>query len=173
MSTPFFITGLPRTRSAWLANLFTTEHSLCFHDPQETVTELLARNEGMRVGVADSTLVFKAHALLDRYPDAPWLFVDRKAEDCRRSLVKFTRETTRLMGRDIDAVFQAHAAASSVVKAWRGTLVVPFRALDARMPEIWAHLLPGLEYQWARHRLLQDMKVEQNLPKLYAERMGR
>ena len=32
MKNIFFITGLPRSRTAWLANWFTYGHTFCFHE---------------------------------------------------------------------------------------------------------------------------------------------
>lgn len=163
MNPPFFITGLPRSRTAWLANLFTTGESLCFHEPAATVTELIARHPSVRVGVADSTAVFNFAAIADVYPEAPWLFVERDPAEARRSLMKFASAQRRLLGREIDAVFNAHQAAASWVKASRATLVVPFAELDQRIEEVWAHLLPRVLFNRERFEILRGLKVEQRL----------
>lgn len=35
MSRPFFITGLPRSRTAWLSVVATNERAICYHEPGE------------------------------------------------------------------------------------------------------------------------------------------
>lgn len=61
----YFITGLPRSRTSWMANLMTTDNSFCFHEP---VTELERHKSEIsdmmdkkaihykNVGVSDSAL---------------------------------------------------------------------------------------------------------------------
>ena len=90
--TPFFITGLPRSRTAWLANFFTTQTAFCFHDRckdgwtaawVEQSLKMVAQGfvpgsppaRYTHVGDADSGLMLIAPQLVVMFPDARWLFV--------------------------------------------------------------------------------------------------
>jgi hypothetical protein len=173
MIPPFFITGLPRTRSAWLANLFTTSTSLCFHEPQETAAQLQAQNPGWRIGLADSTLAIKFAELSKEFPDAPWLLVEREAKEAKRSFLKFVGAHVHLPAGALDYYFDTHAKASAALRAWPKALVVPYYQIDEQAEKIWNHLLPGVPYCRARMAVLRDLKVEQNFSKVYRERTGR
>jgi len=84
MSTKFFITGLPRSRTAWLANLFTLggpcgQH--CHHDLLGKVESLVEfrrkMNHGAATGDSDSGLIWVFRKLREFYPAARWLLIER------------------------------------------------------------------------------------------------
>ena len=60
----FFITGLPRSRSAWLANWMTDKHSYCFHELAKYGKDCYELNMVMKkrgevtVGTADSSFPY-------------------------------------------------------------------------------------------------------------------
>lgn len=97
--TPFFILGLPRSRTAWLANLFTHKHSFCFHDALsqcDRLSDLKAVMDSRPepfVGNADSGMAlfwFGAQAV---FPDAKVIVVRRELSQVRHSVA-------RLLGSD-------------------------------------------------------------------------
>lgn len=91
MTHPFLITGLPRSRTAWLALAATTERSICFHEPLSRMREwqdvgALWRSEDYEfTGISDSALGFHLDHILET--SAPrTLIVERPVEDVIKSL---------------------------------------------------------------------------------------
>ena len=91
----FFVTGLPRSRTAWLANFLTVPPmSLCWHDglsrfqtPARLVEAIeVALTQYEYVGVSDSGIPWVWRRLMDAYPQATWILVDRKTEAVAQSL---------------------------------------------------------------------------------------
>src|SRR5262245_11295408 len=69
---PFFVPGLPRSRTAWLANWLTTDTSLCLHDVRYSKTLLQG---GRRVGFAGPELLDQSNEILGAHPQSRWLVV--------------------------------------------------------------------------------------------------
>jgi len=91
MSKPFFITGLPRSRTAWLALAATTDRSICFHEPLarmqewQDVSHLWANDVYEFVAVSDSGLGFHIDHILET--SAPrTLIVERPVGEVTASL---------------------------------------------------------------------------------------
>ena len=55
----FMVVGLPRSGTAWLANWFTTERAMCWHEPLWTrsLDELDAMKGAGMFGIADTQLL--------------------------------------------------------------------------------------------------------------------
>lgn len=95
MENTFFITGLPRSRTAWLANWFTAGDAFCFHDASKngwtaaSIAGQLNSVQARFVGDSDSGLLPVASDIVDLFPDARWLFVrntvERSAASYRRA----------------------------------------------------------------------------------------
>lgn len=161
---PFFITGLPRSRTAWFANLFTTDSTLCFHEPAEPVGQLIQSHPGARIGVSCSGLVFRFRELSDKYPLARWLYVERDRNQALESLLRFTREQVAIESRHFEQVFDWHAAASAEMKRHLGVLVVRFEDLNREsvIRQAWAHLLPETQFPAGRWSILEGFNVQQS-----------
>jgi hypothetical protein len=80
----FFVTGLPRSRTAWLARLFSYGASYCLHDAmiyadwRERIDALPFAAQGL----SDSGL-----ALMPSVPAGRWLIVRRDPAECLRSFL--------------------------------------------------------------------------------------
>jgi phytoene dehydrogenase-like protein len=95
MKAPFFITGLFRTRTSWLANLFTTGEQHCYHDLMDhcaSLSEFQAKLAGGK-GDSDSSLVFLFPQLVTVFPQSRWLLVLREPAECLASLQKAAQGT--------------------------------------------------------------------------------
>jgi hypothetical protein len=86
---PFFVVGLPRSRTFWFSEYFNSYHKIhCHHELQN---QCLSREQFYAaldgddcVGDSDSGLLvtdFQQH-----WPDAPTVIIERPIEDVRRSL---------------------------------------------------------------------------------------
>ena len=89
----FFITGLPRSRTAWLANFLTTGASYCAHDALLGVSSFVELDAKLRAlpgelrGDSDSAALLFAPRLFAMYPEARWVVVLRDPEEVVWSLL--------------------------------------------------------------------------------------
>jgi hypothetical protein len=177
MNAPIFITGLPRSRTAWLANLFTWGEAFVEHDALkhlEDVAELPAHFEALAaatgartVGTSDSGLLMVWRRTMALFPGARWLHVRRPFEEARACFFQaFGRtpyqgmrsptwpETVAVFDRlqQVQQEFLDHAP---------DVLTVPMEALstEAGLRQAWEHLLPGAEYPEVRNRMLMDFRM--------------
>ena len=75
MASPFLITGLPRSRTHWLANFMDTGQVNCFHDLSRSVASVedyFSRIEKPLTGVCDTGLLLVPGAT-NRYANHPTL----------------------------------------------------------------------------------------------------
>lgn len=165
MKTPFFITGLPRSRTAWLANLFTTDTTLCWHEPLEPISSLMAMApEGRRIGVSDASLTSQFEALSNEFPSARWLYVQREEEAAMASLVRFIAPHVKTSPTGLKGYLKQHQACAARMKTDARVRVVRFEDLSdgAVMPGAWSWLLPEIRFPGQRWIMLCGLNVQQN-----------
>lgn len=172
MNQPFFITGLPRSGTAWLANLFTTSKSICYHEPLKPVEMLVARNPGRRVGVSDSTLLRRFRETAEAWPDARWLLVVRRPDEVVNSLMVFTGavigEQTERIRKEVDADLKrllliGHDSMTATIRFDQMTNIEVAR-------QAWHWLLPEVKFDEERFSILEDLNVQQIFGKAAARR---
>lgn len=138
---PFFIAGLPRSRTAWLANFLSYGPSLCFHEPlacglADSIAGYTALLEGTGTPYAGISCTGNAmffEALNDLFPDARWVAVQRPFYESRLSMERIgypMGDTGKLM----------LAALERVVKG-PNTLTISFKKFNPRA--VWEHCIPG------------------------------
>lgn len=83
----FLVTGLPRSGTAWLANWFTTDHSVCWHDAlmEYKFEELMARSADMYFGCSETAICLMDPAVINDVP-VKKLIVHRPLEEVNASL---------------------------------------------------------------------------------------
>jgi hypothetical protein len=173
MKTPFFITGLPRSRTAWLANLFTTDRSLCFHEPVEAPATLFSCYATVQIGISDSMLVLAYRELARTFPTSRWLYVDRDPNGALASFLQFTRPVVGMREEIVRTLFDAHLLRAHEMRAdWQRVKTVRFEDLDdpATIQSAWDWCLPEVPFQRARWEILAKLRVEQILERCMAER---
>lgn len=174
MSKLFFVVGLPRTRSAWLANLFTTERSVCLHDAMRDCRcseDLVAHLESSGreyAGASGSDLVFIYDRVRALRPDAVWTTIVRDPGESRRAFeVAFPGA---LRGPQLDTAFEALAEFLPSEPPR-----VRFDELDSEavVRSIWQRSMPTIPFDPARFSLLREFKVTRrgNLPTLVDNHM--
>lgn len=96
MNAPFFITGLPRTRTSWLANLFSDGRSFCHHDLFGLVGSVAEFKRKLQPanGDSDSAAMLYYDALKKLFPEARWLLVLREPQEAIDSLLATARGTS-------------------------------------------------------------------------------
>lgn len=90
----FFITGLPRSRSSWVANYLSYGDTMCFHDGflgcdnLEAFCAKLRNCHAPAVGNADPMNAVYEEALHSAFPDAKWVVLRRSLPEAQAASEK-------------------------------------------------------------------------------------
>lgn len=170
---PFFITGYPRSRTAWMAAWLTTDRSLCFHDGIlgcSSLTQFAARlRTGLEfTGDSDSGLTLWYPELRKMFPGARWVLIERDASEACAAVHKAFPE----LGSE-EQKRAAFERVGPVLEELRKDcqLHVRFENLDDvnTAAGVWNTCLPGMVFDERRWRLFNGLKVEAHHDK-YLER---
>lgn len=181
---PYFITGLPRSRTAWLANLLTWGDSFCFHEATtgcSSMEQLKATLETVPIGTrhignSDPNLGLIAQSIMETFPQCRVVLIHRPLEECvdaefnamtweglsdfddvtKAKLTKLMREASLGM---------AHLARSLPAKR---VLMVGYSDLDDEgiVRGIWNFCVPNTPFPTMRYRMLQNLRVTQIFKKV-------
>lgn len=167
----FFLTGLPRVRSAWLSVLLSDgDNSLCLHDAlknntPKSLVHYLRESDRKHAGDADSSLLLHVEEVVRLCPDAAWVLVHRDPIDSLDSYWKHFG--TRYPGapQTYEGVVECFGIANKLFK--RARLILPkalhvnFSDLDDvnTVRKVWAHCIPGVEFPFERWAQLDGMRV--------------
>lgn len=166
MKPHFLITGLPRSRTAWLANLFSTGPVMCLHEPVvyaqggvDGVKPLLDSLVADVVGMSDSTIPLFWDVYAAQFLPCPIVVIDRPLEVCVASLSEHT-------GFPVDRLFPVVRAVQqelAVLQQAAPTLTVPFDELNSldTLQNIWTYCVPSVEFNVERAAFLQTLNVQQ------------
>ncbi len=179
MSQFFFITGLVRSRTGWMANLLTGPDSFCYHclsRRYDSITEMCDQmsclhDEYESIGNSEPCLDWDMFEEINRcFPEARWLVIQRGMTDAYvaesvafPSLAKLMTETD---------LMKAQHVISRIMTATRGrSLAIPFHKLDDMEACRGAvkHLIPGHHFSERRWDLLNKLRVEVIADKALAE----
>lgn len=90
--TPFFVTGLHRSRSAWFANYLSHAKTFCFHDAWYGLDNIedidFLFRDFLHAGNSDPANLIFQDQLIELYPKAKWVVIDRDFNQCLASSVK-------------------------------------------------------------------------------------
>lgn len=161
MNAPFFCTGLPRSRTAWLSVLFTTEHFTCLHEGIRLCDDFESYVKMMggcgADGDSSSGLIAMADKVMEAFPDSPWLIIQRFPNECASS-------ASKVLNIDLQ---QALAMAYSDRKKLdaicpRNVMRIRFEQLDDEtvVRNAWEFLLPGVPFDSARYKTLNELRIE-------------
>jgi hypothetical protein len=164
---PFFITGLPRTGTAWLANFLTTGDTFCHHDltASAATVQALADRLGPGVGDADSGLVFVAREILQRFPASRWVFIERSPREACASLAQaLDASQIPALSPSASALLVDVALAARRMLSAAGVPLLRVRFDDifteAGARAIWNHVFPSRSFDERRFALLRALSVE-------------
>lgn len=168
MAGKFFITGLPRSRTAWCANFMTAGDAFCYHDGLancRTLDDFARKMDAHPVsGDSDSGLVFFVDELRDRYPDAQWAVLRRDPAEVVRSLVSMPpyQNLPRIEEDAAEAMVAAATVKLDKLAAEPGVLSVRVEELSTRegARALWWHCLRDrVPWETARWEMLRDLRV--------------
>lgn len=167
MGIPYLITGLPRTRTAWMSIAASMgPASICFHEPMSEsgswrkAAELWQSETFKYIGIADSAFGFHLSEILhDIRPRT--LVIERPQADVAASLGKLsTRQTNYcdLLAARIEE-FKSHLLVKTIsFSALRDNETV-LECLD------W--LMPGLYFDRAKIEQLQNMNITVDMDRVW------
>ena len=160
---PFLITGLPRSRTAWLAHLFTMPGVWCEHEPSgrfESLSDLgdyfkPKSGSGWRIGAADHGLGWWLAEILHRW-EPRVLLVERPVEEVYAAL--------RGLGLPAECMqyLLELKRREDLVRQHPNVLAVPFSKLDDHrtMQRAWFHLLPGVPFDESRFEYMRRFNIQ-------------
>ena len=162
--TNFFITGLPRSRTAWMATFISTHpHVHCYHEGLKgchskeafmnrmrpvPLDEIEQGRDDLLVGNSDSGLPLTNFQ--DMFPGAPIVVIWRDFDEVAAAVTKLFGSMTPAMREILDRTIVG-----------MGKLVglhVDYNQLDARMVDICHHI--GIEYDMKQHQFLRQFNIQ-------------
>lgn len=161
----FLVTGLPRSRTAWMAAFLSTGNSICFHEPLKKLSDISELPEALRsvnhsyVGASDSGAGYFLPWIMKNSP-MPILIIDRDERDVTESMQSIGYQ----MGNAIELLSdRLHAAKCHPDVMW-----VTFDSLDNNriMQKIWWHLMPGSAFDEERYEVFKDLKIVADIEKI-------
>ena len=158
----FFITGFPRSRTAWFANFFTYGDSFCFHEAIKysnelwNIRELFESTSKLYVGNSDSYIPFFAQRLNSLFPNAKWVLIERDFNDVTRSLQRI------FPGYDHQKLLTMSLPFLDFVKKEYSPLLVKYENLDSmeECEKIWDYCIPTSPFDRQRWKMLNMLKTE-------------
>lgn len=158
MHKKFFVTGLPRSMSAWFS-VFLSDYKRmhCMHESSKSVhthKEYMKRLERMHLAfdyVGDASSVIPWFPVYKYFPDAKVVIIERDIDDVLASLERITNLTP---------------GGTEMVKRTNGLLkVMPgfhvkYEDVHDRIEEIWEHLFDDVLFPSGRYVSLRNMKIE-------------
>lgn len=172
MKNYFFIIGLPRTRTSWLANLFTYGNSFCYHEAFKFCTSvaelkhLLDDHQEQNVGNSDCSMIKYFEEISNTFPNAKYVLIERNPAEVIESLVDF-----QLMDDYEKAekwVTQLHVYVKEI-KAQNNILCINYQDLNEMevCRKIWNYILPNVVFNEKRWYLLDELYVNIMIGKSY------
>lgn len=162
---PFFVTGMPRSRTAWLAAWLTTDTTLCLHD--STANALPPVQPGIRAGLSGPEVCMAFRDFTACWPSAPWLVVHRT--DAARSFEDVMRRHLDVSVQLVNEWWAQRLKVLHEVTRSTKTMIVDFYQLndEETAARIWQHLLPEKPIDWARWRMLSQLNIQQQGARRY------
>ncbi len=163
MPIPFLITGLPRSRTAWLAAAASADASICWHEP----TAWLDRWQGAfdiwrdgthaHVGISDSGLGFHLPEIIERASPRV-LVIERDMAEVEAFGVRQGYPRTNYLELLKGALAYDHPLIERV----------PFAALtnDRVVADRLKHLMPGMVVDMDRIAMLQRLNIQTDLARV-------
>lgn len=142
MRGTFIISGMPRARTAWLANFMTYGGVLCEHEmlskfktPEECaeyMRQMVEDGVVGAIGMSDSGAVLFQDALKAALPEARWVIIRRSVDECQKS---FKNEH----GIAVDLWAHKRKVDDAIMNL--SPLVVDFNDIDSSLTAIRMHCI--------------------------------
>ena len=167
---PFFIVGLPRSRTAWLANLLTVPgQSFCWHEGEAghkdlgvLVEKMKARPE-RRVGNASSAIACYGDTVYKLLPEARYIIIERDPESAKLAFAEAAGDYV-----DVDIVWPKIVQLfNSFIESLSEHYVLKIRYDQLHDEEtcinIWDFATGELPWDSERWQMLSELNVQANV----------
>ncbi len=154
----FFITGLPRSGTAWLANYLSYGKIMCLHDgfrhlrTPDSIKSVFDGSDKDVCGNSDPANLLFLSQLFFFFPKSKWIYIERDPKACEISWAK-------LGGTDIKDYSQR---VTQLLRRKPDTMVIKFESLFNDAHDIGKSLCPDWHCPSWRTEMLQDLNVQQN-----------
>ena len=143
----FFVIGLPRSRTAWLANFLTFDGNFCYHEGLSgcrNITEYKQKlgNDG------DSSTGLMLFNMNMEFPRSPKIIIESSIDKA----VNYAHKTYGYYDPNYLLYLKHRMDEISGMR-------IHVDEIDEKLPMIWAHLI-GTPYDEKRGELLKNMKIE-------------
>lgn len=164
MNPHFFVFCLPRSRSAWLANLLTYESVFCLHEPLpecrsiEDLEAKLVTTLAPISGAADTGAMFWVEEIAEHFPAARFVILARDPSG-------FVEQARRMGATENDAIAmldQFGTTIETLHKFGKRTITVASKHLDDydAANAVWRHIGMPIDMNRQRYEQLRDTRVE-------------
>ena len=172
MKNYFFIFGLPRTRTSWLANLFTYSNSFCYHEALKFCNSindfkvLLDEHDEQYVGNSDCSMINYFNEISTCFPNAKYVLIERKPSEVIESLLDFQlMDDYKITEKWIDKLQNQ----INHIKSQNNMLCLNYKDLNdmGTCKELWKYLLPEIAFNEKRWYFLDELYVNILIGKSY------
>ncbi len=165
----FIITGLPRTRTAWMSAVLSGGDAICFHEPKnrfgswDAFYAYATTLDYGYIGISDSSISIDPHFPWPLFEMAKVVIIDRNPAEVADSYASFLdipiTESWNLIGKAYDGLL-------NIVKE-RKCVHVGYEALDLTptIAAIWEYCMPGCMAGYEKIMLMQSTYIEQHVEK--------
>ena len=160
----FFITGLPRSRTAWLSTFFTGNNCFCYHEILRTsngvegaVRKLLNRKE-MYVGNSDSSLPIWMDGIDHILRRSPIVIIERDINEVTNSLINLLGEHDyiRLLDLTLENL--------EIIKKRYNYISIDYNDLNKQscLESIWDFCVPNIPFDKDKFEILKTINISIN-----------
>ena len=161
----FFITGLPRSRTSWLANYFTTGISYCYHELSNEGTYLAIKEKLMSrpeeyVGVSDCLLPYYFDDIMECSELYRLVIIKRDPEDVFRSLRKWMGN--EFFAANASKILNELIEKTNIMSKKYDCLIVSFDDLNKRetIEKLWYYCVPNALFDEERFEMLDRFSID-------------
>lgn len=147
----FFVIGLPRSRTAWLAN-FLTHEKFCYHDGFNGCSSIQEYQKKLGTDKGDSSTGLMLIDIKELYPEAPVLIIESEPKNA----IDYTYKTYGYYDPTYIYTLQEKM---DQIEGMR----IHVKDIDSNLPKIWDHLI-GTPFNNKRAELLKTLNVQVNDP---------
>ena len=170
MKNYFFITGLPRSRTSWLANFFTYTGSFCFHEGTrfcaniQDLKDLMDSHQASSVGNADPALLYFMDDLKREFPRSKVVLVEREIHETIDSFIDFY---TSFEYKNIQEWIEWLYEVMEQIKRKYDVMTVAHDHLNNQETcrEVWDYILPDEPFDVKRWNLLDELYINKLVDK--------
>lgn len=170
MKEHFFITGLPRARTSWLANFFTYNNSHCYHEAtrfctnMEDVLHTMNNHPAGVVGNADTALLFIFEDLHHAFPNAKFILIDRDLHETIDSFLGFYHSQNYFeILKWLDKLYELK---NQLIRRYNFTIIQHEDLNEMETcKHLWEYLIPDTPFDEKRWNLLDELYINKNTHK--------